>query len=134
MSPTRSRLEEILFIRSELNRLVEDLHQPVLDHSGSWLPPMDCSEDERAYYLNVELPGVTLEGVNLQVRQQKIILEGDRESLHGVGTEDFQRIERFYGPFRRSIHLPQAFDWERVDAKLERGVLTIVVPKKGTEA
>ncbi|HPR65190.1 MAG TPA: Hsp20/alpha crystallin family protein [Thermoanaerobaculia bacterium] len=130
MAPARTRLEEILIIRSELNRLLEELHLPVLDQPGLWSPPMDCSEDCHNYYLTVEIPGATLSTVELNIQGKTLSVEGNRQPPEGSSAEAFQRLERFYGPFKRSITLSHPVDSDRVDAKLEHGILSITVPKR----
>lgn len=129
MAPARTRLEEILLLRSELNRLLEDLSQPPLDQSGSWIPPMDCSEDTDTYHIRIELPGISLKDVELKAHGKTLLIEGIRQSEKGIRLDQFMRMERFYGRFRRTIKLPAEFDWNQVDARLENGVLTIAVPK-----
>jgi HSP20 family protein len=58
-------------------------------------------------------------------------IHGERRSFHEDTSDDsFRRIERRYGQFTRTVTLPSTFDVEKIDARFEKGVLTIEVPKR----
>lgn len=124
----------------ELGRLRERLHS-VLDAAllrspyaggagappGSWTPAVDVMETEAAFVLSVELPGVAREDVELAAEGRRLELSGRRPQ---PGNGSFAQMERSYGPFRRAFELPSPVDAEAVSADLDRGVLTITVPKR----
>jgi HSP20 family protein len=58
------------------------------------------------------------------------MLRGERRQDQTVKKENYHRIERFYGSFQRSFALPLTIDRENVRATCEKGVLTIVLPKR----
>jgi len=127
-------LEELMHIQDRLNGLFE---QAFLDTEyedreggapGTWAPAVDVLETEDAYLLFAELPGVTREDIQLQVRERRLELTGRRQPL--PENRSFLRMERSYGPFRRNFDLDVAVDTDAISASFERGILRIEVPKK----
>ncbi|HEY0783716.1 MAG TPA: Hsp20/alpha crystallin family protein [Thermoanaerobaculia bacterium] len=131
-------LEELMHIQDRLNGLFE---QAFLDTEyedreggapGSWSPPVDVLETENAYLLFAELPGVTREDIQLQVRERRLELSGRRQPLSE--NRSFLRLERSSGPFRRTFDLDVAVDTDAISASFERGILRIEVPKRAPSA
>ena len=58
-----------------------------------------------------------------------LTLSGKKHFAHVDQTESYHMIERQYGSFRRSFNIPDVVDIDKVDAKLEDGVLRIILPK-----
>lgn len=93
---------------------------------GGWAPAVDVVETGEAFVLSMELPGVGRDEVDLAAEGRRLVLTG-RRPLPSDGS--FAQMERSYGPFRRAFELPEAIDADAVSAALERGVLTVTVPK-----
>jgi len=98
---------------------------------GRWSPPVDLLDIGDAYRLEAELPGVTREDVDLDVDDRTLTLSGRVPALGSESGSDpsFLRMERTYGPFRRSFELEAPVDAEAMTARLEGGVLTVLLPK-----
>lgn len=118
-----NRVVEEIF--GELGQTSEDGQQV----TRAWQPRVDILENERAYEIRAELPGVPREDVNIAVDNNVLTLSGERKLEKDVNKESYHRIERVYGAFTRSFTLPTSVDTTRVEAKLEHGLLTVVVPK-----
>lgn len=95
---------------------------------GTWTPAIDVIETEDSYLLFAELPGVEREDIQLQVKDRRLELSGRRRSLGE--DRNFLRLERSYGPFRRTFELGLPVDAEAISAGFERGVLRVVCPKR----
>ena len=95
----------------------------------AWAPALDISERKDAYLVTVELPGV--EGDDLQVTLEDglLTIQGERHFAHDSSEQQFHRVERHYGAFRRSITLPAHVMAEGIQATVDNGVLQILVPK-----
>jgi HSP20 family protein len=119
-----NRVVEDLF--GELARPSEDAPQAAV---RAWQPRVDILETERAYEIRAELPGVPREDVNIAVDDNVLTVSGERKLEKDVNKESYHRIERVYGSFTRSFTLPTSVDSTQVEAKLENGLLTVVVPK-----
>jgi len=95
----------------------------------AWMPALDVSEREDAYLITVELPGVELDDLQITMEGSLLTIQGERHSAHDSAEEQFHRVERRYGAFRRSITLPAHVVMDAVQATVDGGVLQIVAPK-----
>jgi HSP20 family protein len=94
-----------------------------------WLPAMDLVENEGDYVLRADLPGVSEEDVDIEVKDNVLTISGQRKSEHEQGKDGFRRVERSYGSFRRSLTLPEGVDADAIKASFDRGVLDVRIPK-----
>lgn len=129
-------LGELRTMQEEMNRLF-DLsrarlcNEPLED--GLWQPPTDIYEDRNEIVVKMELPEVDQEDIDVSLEENRLIIQGERRQEER--RQNYFRIERAYGPFRRAFVLPADIDQDRIAAVCERGVLKIVLPKKeGEEA
>lgn len=99
------------------------------DSSPGWAPALDISERKDAYVVTVELPGVHLDDLQITLEDTLLTIQGERHLANDSSEEQYHRIERRYGAFRRSITLPAHVVADAVEASFEDGVLQIVVPK-----
>jgi HSP20 family protein len=91
-----------------------------------WVPSTDISETDEAYVLEVEVPGVNKDQIDVQVRDREVLVAGEiTESEHGRRRRKARRTGRF--EFRAT--LPGEVAAEKVNAQLTDGVLTVTVPK-----
>ena len=90
----------------------------------------DVKERDNEYVIDVELPGIDKKDVNLNLRDGYLVISAHRE--HNVNEdnkkENFIRRERSYGSFSRSFYVGDIKEKD-IDAKLENGILQIIVPK-----
>lgn len=127
-------LEELARIQERVNSLFEqallptDYEDPEGGLPGTWAPAVDVIETEDAYLLYAELPGVRREDIQLQVKDRRLELSGRR---HNLGeNRNFLRMERSYGPFRRTFDLGAPVDTEGIAAEFQQGILRIDIPKR----
>ena len=93
--------------------------------------PMDVSEREKEFIIRANMPGIKKENIKISVSSNsELTIEGRQESEKTEKNETVFRYERYKGNYRRSISLPDVCDIEKVEAKLEDGVLTLLIPKK----
>jgi HSP20 family protein len=95
----------------------------------AWMPALDISERKDAYLITVELPGVALDDVQITMEGNLLTIQGERVFASDSSEQQFHRIERRYGDFRRSITLPAHVMTDAVQATAGGGVLQILVPK-----
>lgn len=110
---------------SEMSRLHD-----ALARRPEFRPAVDIHESDEAFTLFVEVPGMKAEDVHVDVEKNVLTIKGERSESSDVEDEGFRRVERFRGTFSRSFTLPQTVDDEAIDAKLEDGVLKLVLPKR----
>jgi HSP20 family protein len=99
------------------------------DSTLAWAPALDISERKDAYLMTVELPGVKLDDLQITLEDGLLTIQGERHFADDSSDQQFHRVERRYGAFRRSITLPTQVQADAVEATVEDGVLQIMVPK-----
>ena len=95
----------------------------------AWAPALDISERKDAYLVTVELPGLKPEDLDITMEDGLLTIQGERQFTAESSEQQFHRVERRYGAFRRSITLPAHVMAEGIQASFEDGVLQILVPK-----
>src|SRR5512132_1334817 len=95
----------------------------------AWAPALDISERKDAYLVTVELPGVEADDLEITLEDGLLTIQGERQFTSESSEQQFHRVERRYGAFRRSITLPAQVQTDQIEASFDNGVLQIVVPK-----
>ncbi len=94
-----------------------------------WMPAVNEKEDEKAYYIEVDLPGVKKEDINIEVKDNVLTISGERKFKKEEEDKGYKRVESFFGKFERRFSLPADADVEKIEAKVEDGVLRLTIPK-----
>ena len=97
-----------------------------------WTPAVDIEEQADRYLLRVDLPGVSVEDIDITVENGSLKLSGERREEKTVSEDGYRRLERVFGHFERQFSLPDTADEEKVEAKTNNGVLEISIAKKET--
>jgi HSP20 family protein len=101
---------------------------PVAPVVPVWVPPVDIEETEDSYILEMDLPGVKPEDVNLELRDSnELRVTGQYRERERTGT--MRRQSRRSGQFEYDVILPGEVDPEKIDASLEDGVLFVRLGK-----
>ncbi len=100
---------------------------------ASFTPTVNTREDDKAYYIEADLPGVKKEDIQLDIKDNILTISGERKLKKEVKKEDYYKVESVYGKFERSFTLPDDVDVDKIEAKSEDGVLEITLPKKVEE-
>jgi HSP20 family protein len=95
----------------------------------AWAPALDISERKDAYLVTVELPGIKPEDLEITLEDGLLTIQGERQFTQESSEQQFHRVERRYGAFRRSITLPAQVQAEQIEATVDNGVLQVMVPK-----
>ena len=107
----------------------------VRNNGTGFSPKADLSEDIQNYYVQIELPGVKKEEITLTTRGKNAIeIAGKKDSSVLESGRTLISGERKFGSFKRVIELSSdsEIDTEKISANFQDGVLTVVLPKKGT--
>ena len=92
-------------------------------------PTINTREGEDAYYLEVDLPGLKKDEIDIRIEDNTLIISGERRVKNEMKRENYYKIESSFGKFSRSFALPDDIDVDKINAESENGVLEIVVPK-----
>ncbi len=95
----------------------------------AYTPKVNVREGEYAYHVDVDLPGVKKEDIDVDIKDGQLLITGERHFKNEVKEEDYYKVETRFGKFSRTFNLPDDADIEQVDASYEDGVLEVVVPK-----
>lgn len=93
-------------------------------------PALDLWQDADNLYVEAELPGMDLDGLEIYVTGGDQLAIRGRRTPPQLAKGNWHRQERHFGEFTRMLTLPQPVDSERVQAELKCGVLTITLPKR----
>ena len=94
-----------------------------------WSPAMDLVDEKGEYVLRADLPGLKKEDVKVDVEDGVLTVSGERKSEHEEKERGYQRFERRFGGFRRSLTLPDGVDTKSISATVSEGVLEVRIPK-----
>jgi HSP20 family protein len=118
-------------LHSELTRLFEGEGQlPSLLRDG-FLPLADVEETEDVYTIELELPGIKKEDIDISLAGRRLTVSGERKEKERKGV--LRRRTRSVGRFYFEVTLPGDVDESGVTASLDQGVLTVRVPKANAD-
>jgi HSP20 family protein len=119
-------------IQNEMNRLFGRTYGGDVGETtrGAWTPSLDVYETQEKFVITMELPGVSLDDVDISVEDSTLVVRGERKFYREQDEDSFLRIERRFGEFTRSLTLPSTADPEGIQASFDQGVLMIEVPKR----
>ena len=92
-------------------------------------PAMDLADLGDKYEMNVEMPGIPKEDINIEVTPYGIEISADHENIEDEKGKNWLRQERSSTSFYRCLELPEELKTENVEAEMNHGVLTITLPK-----
>ena len=113
-------------LRNQLDALLSGWDE-ILSKAGAFTPLADLEETDEEYVAEIELPGVKLEDLSVEVAGRRLTVTGERKERERVGI--LRRRTRTVGRFHYAVLLPGEVDEEGVTASLHEGVLTVRVPK-----
>ncbi|WP_200762793.1 Hsp20/alpha crystallin family protein [Nitrosophilus alvini] len=131
MLPIIDPFKELRDIERRIASMLELEKGTVPSTSGAtvWAPAVNEKEDEKAYYVEVDLPGVKKEDIHVDVKDNVLSISGERKFKKEEKDKGYVRTESFFGKFERKFTLPNDADVEHIEAKTEDGVLHITIPK-----
>lgn len=91
---------------------------------------VDITEDENAYYINAEIPGVDKDDIDVSVEGNRVAINAEAKREKEKKDEKELVVERSWGKAYRAFALPSDIDGGRTEARYDKGVLTLTLPKK----
>lgn len=132
-----------IFDRDPFRSLQEEVDELIANFSRGWeggdwstgmlRPAVDISETDNSIQVQVDLPGMKPEEVNVEVRNHTLQISGERREEREEKGKTWHRTERRVGSFSRQMSLPCAVDEAKVQAEYSNGVLNITLPKAEKE-
>jgi HSP20 family protein len=125
-------MRELNTLQTEMNRLFNSF----FDDGGTngqgrrrWAPAVDLLEREDTLILRADLPGLSEDDVQIEVRDNVLTISGERSTELEDKEQGYYRIERAFGGFSRSLSLPEGVDADKIEASFDKGVLEVTIPK-----
>jgi HSP20 family protein len=128
--PKLSCVPSLNELRREMDRLFESYlgATPSDLIRGRGFPPVDVWEEGEALVVQAEVPGVSMDQIEVYARGSELTIKGSRP-LASSGSTAVHRQEQQSGDFERTVTLPIEIDPDRIEATLKDGLLTVRVPK-----
>lgn len=95
---------------------------------GRSFPALNVWDAGEELFAEAEVPGLKIDDLEILIRGQELTIQGERKVVDREGVT-YHRRERGAGSFRSRVELPVEIDVDKVEATLEDGVLTLVMPK-----
>jgi HSP20 family protein len=112
-APMRSLFEEVL---------------PGFGEDAAVYPKVDITKEKDHYKLTAEFPGMSVEDVHVEVKDGSLTLWGEKKKEAEHEGNGYTCSERYYGSFSRSFCLPSDASMDNIEAKMDKGVLTVTIP------
>ncbi len=123
----------MLTVWNAFNDLFDDeLWGRPLPAQRRFVPAIDVGENDKHYLVTADIPGMKPEDLDIQVENNVLTIRGERKYESKGEKQGYHRIERHYGSFQRSFTLPEGVDADKIEANVENGTLTLMVPKPVT--
>ncbi len=125
-------IRELDSLQSDMNRMFDRFFE---GRTGSgerqqrWIPAMDLVETDDHLVLRADLPGMSEDDVDIEIKDGVLTVSGERKAEHEERREGYHRVERSFGRFSRSLTLPQGTETDKIEASFDNGVLAVRVPK-----
>lgn len=105
----------------------------VAERNTSLAPRIDVTEHDSSYEIHAELPGVDKKDIELSVKENVLMLTGEKKVENEQKDDKHFIAERRFGSFERSFRLSDSVDPENITAEFKNGILKVTVPKVETQ-
>ena len=129
-------------MRREMDRLFDEFdwrpfRRSAFDIGSLWrrelswaaTPAVDIVEQDKAYEMTAELPGMDEKNIEVKVANGMLTIKGEKKEEKEEKRKDYYHSERRYGSFERRFQIPEGVDTGKIDASFKKGVLTVMLPK-----
>jgi HSP20 family protein len=123
-----SVFEEMYKMQRELERMATAF-SPDRTGTNTTFPAMNAWTNENVEIVTAEIPGVEPEDIEITVNNDVLTITGERKAVDSSEEIRYHRRERVNGKFSRSIQLAFPVDPEKVNASIDNGILTVVMPR-----
>ncbi len=124
-------ISELSNLRKEMDRLWSEFfgEGEVASRTETWVPAVDVSETKDAVIVKAEIPGMDPKDIDVSLSGDTLIIKGEKKEEKEEKDENFYRVEMRRGSFQRAIRIPVPVDKDKIEAKYEKGILKIKLPK-----
>ena len=102
----------------------------VFSKEDYFAPTCEIQDEEKSYKVSLDIPGVTRDQIDIEVKDNHLVISGERKYSGDTPKDYVLRSERRYGKFSRVFSLPQNVASDKIEARFENGVLDLTLPKE----
>ncbi|MFZ2287205.1 MAG: Hsp20/alpha crystallin family protein [Bacteroidales bacterium] len=102
---------------------------PTFARNASSLPAVNIREDEKAFYLELAVPGMDKKDLRIEVKDDVLTIAAEQKEEKQEDLEGYRRREFSYSSFCRSFYLPEDVNGEKIGANYKDGILNVEIPK-----
>ena len=102
-------------------------------YKNEWKPLVDVKENSKSFILIADMPGVKKSNIEAKIKENVLIIKGDKKLDDEKNKDDYHYSERKVGKFARSFKLPKSIMEDKISANFKDGSLTITIPKAEKE-
>jgi len=128
-----SPIIELLKLQQDISRVLGDLSGEIsgstLQPTASWLPNVDLGESSKELIVKVEVPGIAADSLQIVFQEGYLHISGEKKQAVHHAKVHYLCLERSYGKFDRTIYLNASVDVNAAFARIQNGILTIILPK-----
>ena len=95
-------------------------------------PEIDVSGDDNRYEIKLDVPGMSESDLSIELRDDVLVIRGEKQESDEDKGKHYYRVERRYGAFQRTLALPDDANADEIDARLEKGVLRLEIPRRAS--
>ena len=119
------------FFPMAFENIFNDLMTDVSERSTShFIPKAEVQESDSSYFIKLLLAGMDKKDVNIDIQENELVISGEKTEEKSETSTKFHLREFHSGSFKRSFYLPDNADSENIQAQLDKGILTVEVPKR----
>jgi HSP20 family protein len=131
-------------LRGEIDRLFDEFYrefrgtpsrrslseiEPFWRRGGRSAPAVDLVEKEDSYEVTAELPGMDVKNIEVKLVNGGLMIKGEKQEEKEEKEKNYYLHERRFGSFERRFAMPEGVDPEKIQARFDKGVLTVTLPK-----
>ncbi|NLD62764.1 MAG: Hsp20/alpha crystallin family protein [Bacteroidales bacterium] len=106
---------------------------PTFTRSSTSLPAVNIREDEKAFYLELAVPGMNKNDLKIEVKDEVLTISAEQKDEKQEEHEGYRRREFSYSSFCRSFYLPENVNGDKIGASYKDGILNVEIPKMEEE-
>ncbi|MCE2997268.1 MAG: Hsp20/alpha crystallin family protein [Cyclobacteriaceae bacterium] len=124
------------FVPTSFSNLVDRFFNDSMVRAGgsTFVPKVDVLENEQAFEIHFAVPGLNKEDFNIELKDNYLTVSGERKFSNEKKDKNYHSIETSYGSFSRAFSLPENADASKINAKYDRGILELTIPKDEKKA
>jgi len=118
-----------------LGRPRSDFLSPFLsdDFMPAFRANVNIASDDKQYTVTLEAPGLSQDDLSIELKERVLVIKGTKQEEQEEKDKHYYRKERRYGSFERVLAVPDDADTDGIQANMDKGLLTITIPRKAVE-